>query len=296
MRTKTIDPLVSNLIESKLDRVRSGETITMQSQCGMSAIDAITWQAAMILEGRRSIITRSQTKLSKANGSEWINRGLTLSPANEASDYFVGKFNHCPFATVSCIFACVGSATGQGALPSSKIARIGRTLAMHHNFDAWFSLLRSEINKELAKCMRLEKKTGKKHKLAFRTNVASDNVTLADDLCNSFPDSAPIEFYDYTVIPKAVGSSYVQRVYSRKENNHDQCLEILESGYGIAVVFVGAIPARWNGYPVIDGDVNDLWFTRAPEHGGFVVGLKVKGSNKQKQACINSGFAVDVRA
>ena len=296
MKTKRILSSIRESISAKMIWIRSGEIRRMKDQCAMDHASAVAWQAALILSGKRSIITRSQSKLNKANGQQWINRGLTLSPANEASPYFKGSFNHCPFASPGCIAVCVGAETGQGRLPSSKIARIGRTLAMHYDFDRFFKLLRLEIEGELIVCRSLEAITGDPHRLAFRTNVASDNVILADDLCNSFPNWAPIVFYDYTVIKKALGSSYVHRGYSRKEDNHDQCLDVLASGYGVAVVFGGPIPSTWQGYPVIDGDVNDLWFTRAPESGGFVVGLKVKGTNSQKQFARDTGFAVGVQS
>ena len=299
MKTKQLDPLVATLIKNKRTLLCDGAKVTMREQCRMHPTNAVTWQAALILEGKRSIITRSQTKLDKASGQQWINRGLTLSPANEASPYFKATFNHCPFASPGCIPNCVGSKTGQGTLPSSEIARIGRTLAMHYDFARFFQLLRLEIERELARCKKLGT-------LAFRTNVASDNTALADELCKLYDFSHRIIFYDYTVVPKALGTwdrsgvmqsgwskkPFVYRVYSRKENNHDKCLDVLASGHGVAVVFADGIPPTWNGYPVIDGDVNDLWFTRAPRTGGFVVGLKVKGSNKQKQDCIASGFAV----
>ena len=75
---------------------------------------------------------------------------------------------------------------------------------------------------------------------------------------------------------------------------------MLKDGYGISVVFDTKkgepLPKTWNGAPVIDGDINDLWFLRAPKSGAFVVGLHIKGTKAQQQKAKDSGFAVKVGA
>ena len=280
---------------------------TMREQLKMNRFDAVTWQAAILLTGKRSILTKNQSKLSKADGINFINAGLTMSPHKEASEFFERAFNHCPFATEACALACVGAETGQGRLPSSKIARIGRTVALHFDPVLFEKLIHLEIQELEIEARKRETLTGENWRIAFRANIASDNTQFADELAmmchesDRFGYSVPnrrIVFYDYTVIPKAVIKNYgfVNRVYSRKDStNEKQCLEVLKKGFGVAVVFAGDLPKTWKGYPVIDGDINDLWFTRKPEKGGFVVGLKVKGSNAQKQACINSGFAISTK-
>ena len=74
---------------------------------------------------------------------------------------------------------------------------------------------------------------------------------------------------------------------------------MLDEGIGVCVVFdvtarsKGPLPTTWRGYPVIDGDIDDLWFTRTPASGPFVVGLRVKATTKGQLAeAIASGFAV----
>jgi len=270
----------------------------MAEQCKMAPFDAVTWQAALILEGRRGVITRSQTKLDKAQSTEtgYINRGLTLSSAFEAAEFIdeLKGYNACPGATDACIVACVGSRTGQGALPSSKIARIGRTLAMWYDSERFNALLDCEIASEAMRAAVFGVK------LAFRFNVATDHWQLANECAERHPN---VTFYDYSAIPNAVRSNgKVRRVYSRKDGNarHKQALAMLSVGYGGAVVFdVDARtnslrPKTWQGVPVSDGDTNDLWFLRAPKSGAFVVGLRVKGTKKQKQNSVELGFAVAV--
>ena len=268
---------------------------TMREQLKMDRLDAVTWQAAILLTGKRSILTKNQSKLSKADGINFINAGLTMSPHKEASEFFERAFNHCPFATEACALACVGAETGQGKLPSSKIARMGRTVALYFDPVLFKELIHLEIKELEIEARKREILTGENWRIAFRPNVASDNIQFADYLAMMHHQNDRIVFYDYTVIQKAVtdNKGSVNRVYSRKDSsNEKQCLDVLKKGFGVAVVFAGDLPDTWQGYPVIDGDVNDLWFTRKPEEGGFVVGLKVKGSNAQKQACIDSGFAI----
>ena len=278
--------------------------VTMRKQCQMPGDVAVVIQAALILEGRRPLLTQSQTKLAKANGAEtgFVNRGLTLSSAREAAPYLGPKYNACPGATAACINACVGSRMGQGTLPSSKIARIGRSIVLALYRKEFFALIR----KEITKAERFATKRG--WRLAFRTNIASDHWQLADELAQLFPN---VVFYDYTAVMGALRNGIkrldfalgtmpplVRRVYSRKDGRTKQALSMLKEGHGIAVVFAisarskGAFPATWHGAPVIDGDVNDLWFTRAPSTGPFVVGLRVKGTNEQAAAAIGAGFAI----
>ena len=287
------------LIENKRVLIQTGATPPkMREQCKLPSVQAVTWQAAMILEGRRKIVTSSQAKLDKAQATStgYVNRGLTLSSATEARLFVGGNFTACSGATAACRFACVGSQTGQGALPSSKIARIGRTLAMLVDPDRFNALLDCEIESERSRQAIFG------HKLAFRFNVASDHWRLAEDCSKRNP---LVTFYDYTAIPNAsrlnsdnVTTSIVQRVYSRKDGAKSDLIarDMLKEGRGVSVVFDTRkgepLPATWQGAPVIDGDINDLWFLRAPKSGAFVVGLRVKGANKQKKQAVDSGFAV----
>ena len=66
----------------------------------------------------------------------------------------------------------------------------------------------------------------------------------------------------------------------------------------MAVVFdikkTDAKPETWEGAPVIDGDLDDVWFARKPESGPFVVGLYLKGTKAQKAQARSTGFAVAV--
>ena len=261
----------------------------MTHQCKMDATQAVMWQAAMILDGSRKILSGSQTKLDKAKGA--VNRGLTLASADEATPWLHDKFTACAGSTSTCAAVCVGSRTGQGRLQSSAIARIGRTLALSVDPDTFLRRLDAEIE-------RANKAARKKGiMLAVRANVASDHPHLAGRLAAEHPTVA---FYDYTAVSAAMGrDDGVRRVYSHKGAERlTLTLRHLEAGRGVACVFPissrsgDPLPATWRGYPVIDGDVDDLWWMRAPQVGGFVVGLKVKGNNAQIARAKAGGFTV----
>jgi len=282
-------------IQEKRRLIRQGaQRPKMGEQTKMTAFDAVTWQAALILEGKRGVITRSQTKLDKAQGADtgYVNRGLTLSSADEARPFVGGNWTACLRATKACRFACVGSQTGQGALPSSKIARIGRTLAMLADLQRFNALLDYEIESERLRASVFG------YLLAFRFNVASDHWEMARKTAIRNP---MVNFYDYSAIVEAVTMARdVRRVYSRKNGIKSDLTAraMVRDGYGVSVVFDvkkgEPLPKTWEGAPVIDGDKHDLWFLQAPKEGPFVVGLRVKGSNKQKKAATVSGFAVKV--
>ena len=279
-------------------------TPTMAEQCRMPPLLAVTWQAVAIARGRRNILTTNQHKLSLAGG-DYINSGLTLASANEGHELLGIQGTNCPLATAACAMVCVGSKTGQGTLTSSKIARIGRWILAEYYPDLFWAAMDRSMAKLERKCKR------KGLKLAFRTNVASDLYKLAGQVRKRYPWIDTV--YDYTALPGAMRvKDGVHRVYSQKDHGplhisdkvftraHRKrtVMTMLSAGKGVAVVAnIGKgqpKPATWKGYPVIDGDIDDLWPVRAPKSGGFVVMLYVKGTNAQKRQAIESGFAVEL--
>ena len=267
---------------------------TNKEQAKMTPLDAVCWQCALILEGKRDLLTGSQSKLDKANatGTGYINRGLTMSPADEAEPFLGKGYNACFGHTACCASVCVGAHTGQGRIPHSKVARLGRTIAMECFLDEFIRLLSFEIKIAELEALRIGML------LAMRLNVATDHWLLAERIAALFPS---VLFYDYSAIPSAVRNQRrVQRVYSLKDGKDRMAktLEILSQGYGAAVVFAISsrskepLPTTWKGYPVINGDQDDLWPTRKPESGPFIVGLKVKGTKAQVAQAIQKGFAV----
>jgi hypothetical protein len=266
--------------------LRAGHVMTMRQQCRMKPREAVTWQAALILEGKRDVLSTGNPKLAKARGVK--NGGLTMSPAREATALLGMKMTLCAKATTACEAACVGAHTGQGRLNSSLIARQGRTVA-------WL-LFRDEFEAVLVRAIKRMQRNRAGLPVAIRCNVATDLWMVAARIAKQCPG---VDFYDYTAIPKAVRlTDGVHRVLSHKGPNLPEVLDAIRDGYGVAVVFdiakTDAKPATWHGAPVINGDVDDLWHLRAPKSGPFVVGLYLKGMNVQKEQARAAGFAVAV--
>jgi hypothetical protein len=133
-------------------------------------------------------------------------------------------------------------------------------------------------------------------KLCIRPNGSTDIAweSIRDEsgatMMETFPD---IQFTDYTksfkrALAHAQGRfpSNYHLTFSRSEANEAQCIEILRAGGNVAVVFSGAFPAIWNGFPVINGDAHDL---RHLDPAGHVVALTPKGNKAKRDA---SGFVV----
>ena len=253
-------------------------------QTEMPPNKAVACQAALILEGKRRLLSVSQTKLDKASRP---NIGLTLSPHKEAKRFLPG-INTCKGAVPSCIFACVGAKCGQGTLRTSEIARIGRTVALFLHYEHTFRLIVDEAQKVITRASK------KGLRVAFRVNVASDLAWLAGALAAVLN----CDFYDYTAVPEHLElRDGVRRILSYKGNNMPDIMTALSRGHGVAIVAdIGKDdpkPKTWRGYPAIDGDLDDLWIDRIPaNHEGFVVFLYLKGNRKQKHESRRSGFAL----
>lgn len=169
--------------------------------------------------------------------------------------------------------ACLFTA-GRGAFQSVRNGRINKTLLLHSNRALFLDCLRWDI---IAVVRRAEK-------LGLipcvRVNGTSDLAWLAGMMADEFPN---VQFYDYTKLSKPelrVKSNY-SLTFSYSGWNLAECLQALVHGVNVSVVFTTrkgqALPATWNGYPVIDGDTHDLRFL---DPKGVVVGLRAKGVAK----------------
>lgn len=244
----------------------------------------------------------SNTKLAKngkaiaSRGAKYLTKGLSLAPHKSA-----GIGNVCAHASRGCIDACLND-TGLGAVfQRIQLARIAKTVAWNSAREWFIERLLREIDLALAQAQRQCKR------LAVRLNVFSD---IAWDAVLPRVFDAPradIALYDYTKNPKRVGqlAPNYWTTFSRSEENENECYRVLDAGGNVAVVFArqnchrsddGAVPKRWRGYRVVDGDVTDLRFLdpRAKRRArGYVIGLRLKAANNAKRdAAIASGFAV----
>jgi hypothetical protein len=224
----------------------------------------------------------TSTKIEKSNKSDYGYYTLAqyLSPASESG------WQLCPFRSPACEKACLGHSSGLMITSTSKAARIWRTTLLMTDRQAYAA----QAIKELA---ALERKAIKAGVLpAARPNADSDatweNIRFdGQTIMELFPN---IQFYDYTKWPSKfrpasrLPANY-HLTFSRSEiTTLDDIQAEFDAGRNVAVVF-DEVPTEWEGWPVINGDADDL---RHLDPVGVIVGLKAKGAAKKDTA----GFVV----
>lgn len=203
---------------------------------------------------------------------------LYLAPASVSN-----VINVCLFASDGCRRHCLYSA-GRGAFNSVQKARINKTKLFVNDKHAFVETLKLNVSKLVSNCLKT------KAIPTVRLNGTSDINWERYSVIQAFNK---VQFYDYTknyfrmvsFLDGKLPSNY-SLTFSRSETNEAQCLEVLKRGGNVAVVFRGKVlPTHWQGFPVINGDENDLRFL---DPKGVVVGLSAKGKAKSD----TSGFVV----
>lgn len=213
-----------------------------------------------------------------------------LAPANESGL----KKSLCSHASPACLEACLFKA-GRGNFNSVQQARIRKARLFIQDREAFMAQMKADILKGLEFCARHD------YKPCFRPNGTSDipyerieaqcfNGTMFDWIARENLESA-LEIYDYTKIPiryRKSAPSFYRLVYSYNElpDSEANSLEALSSGFNVATVFRKALPEKFLGFPVINGDESDLRFL---DPIPSIVGLMAKGSAKRD----TSGFVID---
>lgn len=209
-----------------------------------------------------------------------------LSSIMYLAPYKVSGYNTCASATEGCIKGCLNTA-GRGVYNSVQAARIRRTKLFFENRPLFTEQLFGEIDK-------FNRKAKRKGKIAaIRLNGTSDIVweQVLPELFTTFSD---VQWYDYTKHHKRMVKfldgklpSNYHLTFSRSENNHDKCLDILSRNGTIAAVFrTKQFPKEYFGYPVYNADETDLRFLDKPG----VQALYAKGKAKRD----DSGFVINV--
>lgn len=211
------------------------------------------------------LITLNNTKTVKGQGKGYLTGILHLAPAN------LSGYNVCKFSTKGCRELCLNR-SGFGRYNKIQLARIRRTKMLFEEPDRFLTLLEADIISLINKAKK------RKLKPVVRLDGTSD-LGLSEKLFKLFPE---VKFYDYTKDPiryKKWLENPDERhlIFSRSEKNDKTCLEILSKGGSVAVVFESLLPKTWNGYQVIDGDLNDLRFK---DRKNVVVGLRMKKVGK----------------
>ncbi len=226
----------------------------------------------------------TNAKLAKSDRASLGYRtyGLSLAPANTSGHQL------CPGSSPGCRESCLFY-QGRGVVHDTWAARVAKALAFFEHRD-WFA---ERLRWEVGAAVETAKRAGLK--AAFRLNVLSDVPWEAvfPWLFAEFPDA---QFYDYSKVARRAikfarggGPANYDLTFSRSECNDPDCLDVLQAGGNVAVVFRSApLPSTWCGHPVVNGDLTDLRFLDPP---GAVIGLTAKGKAKRDR----SGFVVDSR-
>jgi len=252
----------------------------------------------------------TNAKTIKGDGSEYLTAILYMTPYKVMVD---GKhFNSCAMAEqASCIDACLYTA-GRGQMTNVQTARQRKAEWFYRDKQGFLDQLIEDISKfekycnkrGIQPCVRLNGTTDIRWELQRYLGCYKkyDKKMVPSKLFNKnvfeiFPN---VQFYDYTKIAnrkvKDIPNYHLTWSYSNANPDYAKLLDkAMEQGMNTAVVFrsnfIKVVPKCWHkfkGYPVIDGDSDDLRFL--DPKGGHIVALYAKGKAKKDR----SGFVVDV--
>lgn len=191
----------------------------------------------------------------------------------------------CPWRTVECSAACLGTESGRMRFDSIRGAQVWRTALRFGAPDLADALLDHDLDALLLRAI------GAGMDAAARLDGTSD---LGDAL--RFIDRHPgIRFYDYTKSERRAFDALGTRWHvtlSYSGHNRSACIDFLRRGGNVAVPFAVVkgqpLPATWEGFDVINGDEHDY---RPADPAGVVVGLRMKGPKANRTRMIASGWA-----
>ncbi len=238
------------------------------------------------------LLNQGNAKTLKGEKVGFRTFGLHLSPATKSG------YNVCQWASAGCRAACLDTA-GRGCMSNVQNSRIAKTQRFFKDNYGFMSDLRTEIAKAIISA-------GKKQMTpCFRLNLTSDipwenirkgrtvNPQLVRPL-NVMEEFPNVNFYDYTKgfyrmrkwLDGKLPKNYHLTFSRSEETSDDRIKKILSLGGNVAVVFRGSLPKTYLGFPVVDGDENDLRFK---DDKGVIVGLVEKGLAKKDE----TGFVVE---
>ncbi len=227
--------------------------------------------------GYRTILTVQNAKTTKGEALGYLTAIFYGSPADES-----GVMNTCVSSTPQCRALCLKK-SGRLVFDSSRKAAIEKTVMLFNNRALFLDCVRYDIEK----AQRHATKLGLE--LVVRLNGMTDLPWLSQTMAREYPG---ITFYDYTkhIRPWQREMSNYRLTFSHSEENLAGCLDAMDHGVNVAVVFDtkrgDPLPETWHGYPVIDGDTHDLRFL---DPKGVIVGLRAKGVARKAEAS-DSGF------
>jgi hypothetical protein len=255
--------------------------------CPVEQLKSIT---VMSYEIPVKLLGTKNSKTSKGEKRGWTTYIMYLSPYKDNAK----GVNLCPKASKGCAKACLFNS---GFARFNKVQQGRRNKTNYFLSDMKGFML--QLDKELSKIDAKHKKSGDMN-YAIRLNGTSDfrfeNLKVRDNK-NIFELHPDAQFYDYTKIAKrfdvAMPKNY-HLTFSRSEENDAEVKDVLTAGGNVAVVFENELPETYLGYPVINGDRDDLRFL---DDKNVVVGLKykkasIKGAKDINDEAIESGFVI----
>lgn len=265
--------------------------------------------ARLPIRHRLALLTVDNPKIAKGTSRGILTGVLHLLPAGEyarvaaiVGDVVATLTNTCPFAG-GCKATCLNTA-GRGGIPQASYS--GRPFAnnVQHGRYKRTRMLDTDPARFVATLIRdirtlAEYARANGYDVAIRLDGTSDLALdlRYPDLAAAIRDVGAIR-YDYTkdatrALASANGETRTRYVYSLDKGAAREAAarRVLGAGGNVAVVFRvkrgRPLPAVWNGYPVVDGDVTDL---RHLDPAGVIVGLRAKGHALTD----TSGFVRDV--
>ena len=223
-------------------------------------------------------------KTTKGRDQGWLTAALFLAAHTK------GGIDACRFRD-KCEASCIDE-TGMGQSPSVRLARGNRKKLL----VGWPMLFLRLLRIELALFVRKAEREGLKPAARLNATTDIEYEKIAPWL---FVEFAGVQFYDYTKYP--VGERRFPKnyrvTYSWKPSLTEAEQTKILSEATIAVPFapitdtdrVDPLPDSHLGYPVANGDKDDLIFLHPP---GTVIGLEVKGKGGSRPAWAPGMFAV----
>jgi hypothetical protein len=203
--------------------------------------------------------------------------------------------NLCSHASKGCAESClVGS--GFGGMYTGVMK--GRIAKSDYFLNDRIEFLQ-QLKKEITRAVEKHKKDGAivTIRLNGTTDIRFEKFRIFDGL-NIFEVFPDVQFYDYTKnyirFDSPLPANY-HLTFSRSETNHSKAMELLSKGINVAMVF-DKLPATYEGYKVINADLDDLRFL---DPKGVICGLKYKkmtGKGVDNTKAFTSGFAITTAA
>ena len=242
----------------------------------------------------------TNAKTVKGDGSEYLTAILYMTPYKVWVETLGRYSNSCPMAEqAGCIDACLNTA-GRGAFNNVQSARMRKAQWFYNDRVGFMKQLYHDVQKFVNYCKK--RNIQPCVRLNGTTDIQWELIpAMPHSKMNIFEQFPEVQWYDYTKIAnrrkaKDIPIYHLTWSYSNADPRYAAMLDTaIANGMNAAVVFrsnfIEVKPKcwhTWKGYPVIDGDKDDLRFL--DPKGGHIVALYAKGAAKKDQ----TGFVQEV--